>query len=362
MNRNKVRGMVIGGAIGDALGMPVETWSPEKIREIHPNGVRQYLTPKDHKWYDAEKTPAGTTTDDTQLTIATMNGFIEAQDYLDPTCMNLRVMSDLYLTSIAREHDKAMKVTDAGWGNTTREAVRRLINGVHWSQSGFTNDPSRGTGNGVPMKCSPLAAWFLSPAASKFSNDRNFSFHNFCVKYSAMTHYSRMSAHACVNHVDVMMLCLMTSPQDSCMLNVALTEIVCVDGEHKYDVSYLNDQADNINDRMLALRQLQNALPEMTQSDIIREFGNGSCYVYDSLPFSYAWFMKDHSPTFQILYQVIEAGGDTDTNAKIVGEMLGALHGYESIKTYLPWAIDGLIEHDSLLAVADKFCDTFKID
>lgn len=366
MNRNKVRGMIVGGAIGDAWGMPVETWTPEKIAKTYPEGITRFLTPKDHKWFDPEKTPAGSTTDDTQLKVATMRGFIsghaEAQLEEKPDLFGY------YMHCIGKAHCDAMRQTTDGWGHTTRDAVRRLNNGVHWSESGKTTEPNRGTGNGVPMKCSPFAAWYASPVS--LNGDPNFNFNQWCVAYSAMTHYSKMSAFATVCHCHAMSICLQTLPSHIDYTLPRMLEVVsdwvweCSEGKQdqrdNFDVSHLNDAPDNLEDRMLLLYKLRDDLPSMSQTDIIQNFGNGSCYVYESLPFSYAWFVKNpHS--FQILQQVVEAGGDTDTNASIVGEMLGALHGFEALKTHLPWAIEGLVGINDLLSITDKFCDTLGI-
>jgi ADP-ribosylglycohydrolase len=69
--RSRVRGCLLGGAIGDALGAPVEFWSADRIRaECGDQGVRGYL-------------PAGSTgtaliTDDTQMTLFTVLGLIRA--------------------------------------------------------------------------------------------------------------------------------------------------------------------------------------------------------------------------------------------------------------------------------------------
>lgn len=360
MDRNKVRGMVIGGAIGDALGMPVETWTPEKIAEVYPNGIERFIPPTNHKWFDPEKTPAGSTTDDTQLTLATMRGLIagHAESKLEENPDLLAY----YMHGIVRSHVAAMRATTDGWGHTTRDAIRRLSNGVSWQTSGKTTDANRGTGNGVPMKCSPLAAWYLSPVAT--TEGKTFNFHQMCVDYSAITHYTKMSAQACVCHVNAMIYCLQKSPSafDVTEFLEVISDRVWENCEKGgFSVEHLNDTADNLEVRMLQLYQMRDSLPSMTQEEIIAAIGNGSCYVYDSLPFSYAWFVKNpHS--FQILQQVIQAGGDTDTNAKIVGEMLGALHGFEAIQTYMPWAMDELIDGDKMLALADKFCDTFGIE
>ena len=359
MNRNTLFGMVIGGAIGDAWGMPVETWSPERIREVYPNGITNFIPPKDHKWYDPIKTPAGTTTDDTQLTIATMKGLISGSKKSGATFSN-------YMDSIAHEHCMAARATMDGWGTTTRDAVRRLTNGVRWDQSGKTSEANRGTGNGVPMKCSPLAAWAASPAARDMMTE-DFKFHQWCVSYSAMTHYSKMSAYATLCHVNAVLFCLNREIADLEFNQVRYIatqwpfECEKDNDSNSYSVAELSDSQDNIQDRMNKLTELRSEVPDMEQDEIIQSFGTGSCYIYDSLPFSYAWFIKNPWSIRASIHDVIHAGGDTDTNAKIVGEMLGALHGYDSIKTYLPWAISGLIGHDQLLAVADEFCDTFGI-
>jgi ADP-ribosylglycohydrolase len=40
---DRVRGCLLGGAIGDALGAPVDSWSGKRIeREVDPLGVRDF--------------------------------------------------------------------------------------------------------------------------------------------------------------------------------------------------------------------------------------------------------------------------------------------------------------------------------
>jgi ADP-ribosylglycohydrolase len=339
MNRDKAKGMIIGGAIGDAFGMPVETWTPEKILQYYPQGLNKFVSPKDHKWFNSD-TPAGTTTDDTQLTIATMKGMIGSRHKLED-----------YMDGIANAHCQAMKSTTDGWGNTTKEAIRRLQNGTHWSESGKTNDASRGLGNGVPMKISPLAVFRISKHGKEMKD-----FNKFCVDYSAMTHYTKMSAYAAICHTYVMALCLSAKTSKSIYRDI-LNFILDL-SKFQNNLLHLNDTKDNLQDRLNKFKELN--LSSMDQVDIIKEFGDGSCYVYESLPFSYAWFLKDPF-SFNTINKVVMAGGDTDTNGKIVGEMLGALYGYDALKVSMPWAIDGLIGINDLLLVVDEFCDFFDI-
>ncbi|HEY3507449.1 MAG TPA: ADP-ribosylglycohydrolase family protein [Actinocatenispora sp.] len=68
--RSRVRGCLLGGAIGDALGAPVEFRSLAEIRaRCGDGGVREYLP------YEGT---FGAVTDDTQMTLFTVEGLIRA--------------------------------------------------------------------------------------------------------------------------------------------------------------------------------------------------------------------------------------------------------------------------------------------
>jgi ADP-ribosylglycohydrolase len=70
--RARVRGCLLGGAVGDALGFPVEFMGLAEIRaKCGEDGVRQYL--------DGNGTGAyGLVSDDTQMTLFTVEGLIRA--------------------------------------------------------------------------------------------------------------------------------------------------------------------------------------------------------------------------------------------------------------------------------------------
>lgn len=69
--RARVRGCLLGGAIGDALGGPVEFDPLAKILADHPDGVRSFVS-------GGPGWPPGTITDDTQMTLFTAEGMIRA--------------------------------------------------------------------------------------------------------------------------------------------------------------------------------------------------------------------------------------------------------------------------------------------
>ena len=69
--RSRVRGCLLGGAIGDALGGPVEFDDGRTIVAAHPSRLRSFVAGGDD-W------PPGTVTDDTQMTLFTVEGLIRA--------------------------------------------------------------------------------------------------------------------------------------------------------------------------------------------------------------------------------------------------------------------------------------------
>jgi ADP-ribosylglycohydrolase len=82
----RVRGCLLGGAIGDALGAPVERWGLDRIRaEVGPGGVREYLpyvpdpdTGTGSVGAVDGRATHGLVTDDTQMTLFTVEGLIRA--------------------------------------------------------------------------------------------------------------------------------------------------------------------------------------------------------------------------------------------------------------------------------------------
>lgn len=70
MARDRFLGCLLGGAVGDALGAPVEFMSREKIiRQFGPGGIRDFATAYGR---------LGAITDDTQMTLFTAEGMIRA--------------------------------------------------------------------------------------------------------------------------------------------------------------------------------------------------------------------------------------------------------------------------------------------
>lgn len=186
-----------------------------------------------------------------------------------------------------------------------------------------------------------------------------------------MTHYTAVSAEASVIHANVMRLLLTVERGDDGCVKHFLDLVADAvwswqdeQGQKGWDTALLERGDRSLKERMtrLALLWSEGKLQSMTIEELKTEFGGGSYHVYDSLPFSYALFFREPS-SFGSILDAVNAGGDNDTNAKFVGEMLGASHGLDFfLSPENRWAAEGLKGYGKLLALADEFCDTFGIE
>jgi len=107
----RVVGCLLAGAVGDALGAPVEFSSIEEIRALHgPDGVTGLL-------------PPGHFTDDTQMTLFTAEALLRASMELEATgsCNPPRLLHRSYLRWLVTQGWEV----DALWPDADPEAVRR---------------------------------------------------------------------------------------------------------------------------------------------------------------------------------------------------------------------------------------------
>jgi ADP-ribosylglycohydrolase len=107
---------------------------------------------------------------------------------------------------------------------------------------------------------------------------------------------------------------------------------------------------DDLGERLKLLERHEEYPPER----IIEEF-RGSPYVFESLPFTLMFFVRNPL-TIDTMFDCVSSGGDADSNASMLGALLGALHGTSIFPEHL---VAGLQGRDAVLAVADQFFEKF---
>ncbi|MEU7000671.1 ADP-ribosylglycohydrolase family protein [Nonomuraea sp. NPDC046570] len=161
------RGCLLGGAIGDALGAPIEFQSMREIRMHHgPTGVEGYI----HDW----RGRLGLITDDTQMTLFTVEGLLHGLDpepvrqaylrWLDTQEHTAPPPADLPHRTGTLRHESWLYSRRAP-GNTCLSGLRRDFPGpAAGGQPGPVNPGSKGCG--TVMRSAPFGLAVADPKAA----------------------------------------------------------------------------------------------------------------------------------------------------------------------------------------------------
>lgn len=324
MLKEKIKGVFLGVAIGDCLGMPVESFSASKIAEKYGT-IYEYLVPSEHKWFNGQL--AGTYTDDSQLTLCVARSLIE---------------NGLDLNAMAQAHVEASKVTMHGWGRTTRAAVRNLANGMSWDKAGLNT----GVGNGVAMKIAPLG---LLMAQAYPDKEKIKDIVDFIVNLCLTTHATSVAVSSALIQAFSIYYCTLIDKLEKFDPAQFRNNFIAAS---KVGRSIATDTlTDDITSRMEMLFENR-----YKNDNLIEMFGGGTSYSYNSIPFTYGFFLNNYS-SINSLYDIVSAGGDTDTNGSMLGALLGALHGPSVFPQNL---IDGLVQKQEILTTANLFAEKFQ--
>lgn len=136
MDLKKAKGMIYGLAIGDALGMPTEFLSLEEIKSKYGNkGIQDLPSP-------------ALFTDDTQMSIAVAESLIKSGKK-DIESIMATVKEEFIKWYHSPENNR-------GPGKTCLGGVKRLEQGLHWSESGMTDRK----GCGSAMRAAPIGYFY----------------------------------------------------------------------------------------------------------------------------------------------------------------------------------------------------------
>ena len=177
---NKVYDGIIGLAIGDALGVPVEFKSRQ---EIANNPVMSMIG------YGTHYQPAGTWSDDTSLTLALIDSIAEKKgiDYSD-------IMDRFSNWLLYNDYTANGQVFDVG--NSTSRAIMNYGRGVDPLECGGISEYENG--NGSLMRILPLA-FYLDKQDNNTMEYQMEMVHNI----SALTHRHLISLIGCGIYINI---------------------------------------------------------------------------------------------------------------------------------------------------------------
>jgi ADP-ribosylglycohydrolase len=289
--RARLRGTLFGTAIGDALGLPIEGMTARSIARNEPQLDRFSLLGA-----------TGFVSDDTE-------------------------QSALAAASLARNPRdrsgfvRAFRRALLGWfarlpwgigGGTLRACVRIAF--------GMKHSGVRSAGNGAAMRAAIVGVFFADAVREE--------------------RWAWVDALSSVTHID-----------ERAMDGARYVAEVAVDGDVRGALAAVSSPAL----RAALERSLELAIQECTTAQAAAILG-ASGYVVCSVPLAAFVFARHGSDpdAMRAIREVIRAGGDTDTNAAIVGAWVGALRGDDAFPRSLVESLhDGPFGPTHLRALAD---------
>ncbi|AQR94356.1 ADP-ribosylglycohydrolase family protein [Clostridium saccharoperbutylacetonicum] len=281
---SKMFGGVFGFCVGDALGVPVE-FSTRDERKRDPV--------KEMRAYGTYHQPFGTWSDDTSLTLCLIEGINNNYSLQRVADNFIRYYRDGYLTPYCEVFDI---------GNSTKEAINKMIYGIKPIECGGKTEQDNG--NGSLMRVLPLAYYAKDMLPVKKIE--------IIEEISSLTHSHKRSKFACIFYVEFVINLLNANKKDEAYKNT-------IEFVNKYCTEMYSGELDNYR-RVL----------DMTIASCNEEEIKSSGYVIDTLEAAMWSFLTTDSYNEAVL-KAINLGGDTDTIAAIVGGMAGTYYGFESI-------------------------------
>lgn len=311
-NRNSnIKSGVLGFAIGDALGVPVEFKNRETLES---NPVIDMME------YGSHRVPKGTWSDDTSLLMATMdsitnNGKI---DYRDILSRFLNWMNKA-------EYTATDKVFDIGF--TTSNSLKNYAFGVDPLKCGGNNINENG--NGSLMRILPLAYYLYYV---KYLEEVEVDIIN---KVSSLTHAHEISKMGCKIYVDYVKKLLETKDK-----------FMAYEYIKNYDYSkFYSKETIKCYERIL-----NGNLSELSENEI-----SSSGYVVSTLEACLWCTLKENSYKDAVL-SAVNLGDDTDTVGALTGGINGILYGEASIP--IKW-LEVLQKRNYIEDMCDSFNKSF---
>lgn len=302
----KIKDGVIGHAIGDAMGVPIEFCSREKLLK-HP--ITKMIG---YGSYDVKE---GTWSDDTSMTIATMDSIINKQklDYND-------IMMNFYQWLKNSKYTPHEEVFDVG--RTCIQAITNFSDGVEASKCGLTDVMSNG--NGSLMRMLPIAYYCY------YKKLKEMEIYDVVKNVSSLTHAHEISILACYIYVNYV--------------------IRLLEGKDKFASYNLIKLIDYSPFSIEALETYKRILKADIKKLTIEKI-KSSGYVVDTLEAS-LWVLLNAKDYKEAIIGAINLGGDTDTIGAITGSMAGIVYGYD---TFPEQWLEKLVKRDYLEELCEKF-------
>ena len=319
----RARGLMVGIATGNLLGIVHEGWSKQSIAQLHPNGVREIAA-------------AGGYPDDDDVAQAIVIAEAAERGPLDPDDLGRRFWEWAETNGLGMGGLTGDVLALYGGDFPQRLEVLERYGGAVPPRPG-ANDGGRGhgrepagvpiteasrrawdgsrAGNGAAMRCAPIAIRWRDDPAALVRNS---------IVGAVPTHWDTRCGWSCA------------------LLNLAAAAALrgeTITADELLDAGVAGIRAswpelERYGYGAIVPASIREAVLQASGADIadVRLDGVSMGYTLLALEVGLIAFWRSTSLE-QTLSSVIEAGGDTDTNGAVAGAMLGARFGLEAIPT-----------------------------
>ena len=340
--QDRIRGSLIGGAIGDALGYPIEfIYTFGEIQKRYGERGITRLDTKQHWLDETEQVGKAIVSDDTQMTLFTANGLLNAKKqgislkygicsayiewYLTQIGMKSPKYKDCWLSDVPElNHRRAP-------GNTCMSSLDDIYRG---------KDPMNNSkGCGGVMRIAPVPLY--AAVQNRMSIDEADLL---AAEAAEITHQHPLGyiSAALMSHVIYRLACDIEPTQESMKCYI----MEGIDMLRKHYKAYHNDV-----ERMAELAERAIFLLDNGKTDLenIGHLGEGWTGE-EALAVALFCAMKHFDSFEDAMIAAVNHGGDSDSTGAVTGNILGAAVGYEAIPQFYK---DDLEMHDLIIHMAD---------
>jgi ADP-ribosyl-[dinitrogen reductase] hydrolase len=274
---DRLRGIAVGAAVGDALGMPLEFLPARPINAFETDMVKGSL-------------PAGSFTDDTEMALALSESLLITHP-LDP--------DDLAGRFAGWYHNNPPDI-----GIHTSHVLRMIASGTPWREASTTVYRANpiSAGNGSLMRCWPIAIACWNNSAYLVAESR---------LQSEVTHMHKDCVDACV-FTNLLISRIINGRQTSAP-GALLREGIAIAAEK---VTFDPD-----------FRTTIDLAPVRSRKDL-----PNTGWVRHTLE-SALWAVLTTQSFEEALIQAVNLGNDADTTGSVTGAIAGAMYGFSNIPT-----------------------------
>lgn len=340
--QDRIRGSLIGGAIGDALGYPVEfIYSFGEIQKRYGERGITRLDTRQHWLEDEEQAGKAVVSDDTQMTLFTANGLLNAKKQGISLKYGIcRAYIEWYLTQIGKKSPKYKDcwISDMPELNHRRAPGNTCMSSLDDIYRG--KDPMNNSkGCGGVMRVAPI------PLYAAVQNRMSIEEADLLAAEAAeITHQHPLGyiSAALMSHV-IYRLALDIEPTQERLERYIMEGVATIRKQYQ---TYHNDV-----ERMAELAERSIFLLDNGKTDLenIGHLGEGWTGE-EALAIALFCAMKHFDSFEDAMIAAVNHGGDSDSTGAVTGNILGTAIGYEAIPQYYK---DDLEMHNLILHMAD---------